>query len=30
VFDITDHPWLGSAPLGAGVTAAKAPAKADA
>jgi len=30
VFDITDHPWLGSAPLDADVAAAKAPAKADA
>jgi catechol 2,3-dioxygenase-like lactoylglutathione lyase family enzyme len=30
VFDITDHPWLGSAPLDADATPAKTPAKADA
>ena len=29
-FDITDHPWLGSAPLDADAAAAKTPAKADA
>jgi catechol 2,3-dioxygenase-like lactoylglutathione lyase family enzyme len=30
VFDITDHPWLGSAPLDADATLAKTPAKANA